>query len=86
MWNSYPDIQAHLLKWLELIIEKITDLIESQGKLGQLIVTSIPASVTVMAILLANNICDLEGNIEDDRFTLAYPIGVDKALLVFKWF
>jgi len=52
----------------------------------QLIVASIPTSITVMAILLANNICDLEEDIEDDRFTLPYHIGVDKALVVFKWF
>ncbi|SFC66743.1 1,4-dihydroxy-2-naphthoate octaprenyltransferase [Alkalibacterium subtropicum] len=53
---------------------------------GQLIVASIPTSITVMAILLANNICDLEEDIEDNRFTLPYHIGVDKALVVFKWF
>ena len=52
----------------------------------QLIVASVPTSITVMAILLANNICDLEEDVEDGRFTLPYHIGVDKALVVFKWF
>lgn len=53
---------------------------------GQFIVASVPTSITVMAILLANNICDLEEDIEDNRFTLPYHIGVDKALVVFKYF
>jgi len=54
--------------------------------IGQLIVASIPTSITVMAILLANNICDLEEDIEDDRYTLPYHIGVDKALVVYRYF
>lgn len=52
----------------------------------QLIVASIPTSITVMAISIANNICDVEEDIEDNRFTLPYYIGVDKALVVFKYF
>lgn len=53
---------------------------------GQIITASIPTAITVMAILLANNICDLEEDIEDGRFTLPYHIGTDKALVVFKYF
>lgn len=52
----------------------------------QLIIASIPTSITVMSVSLANNICDLEEDIEDNRFTLPYHIGVDKALVVFKYF
>ncbi|GAA0362358.1 1,4-dihydroxy-2-naphthoate polyprenyltransferase [Alkalibacterium iburiense] len=52
----------------------------------QIIVASIPTSITVMAISLANNICDLEEDIEDNRFTLPYHIGVDKSLIVYKYF
>lgn len=54
--------------------------------IGQIIVASIPTSITVMTVLLANNICDLEEDIEDGRFTLPYHIGIDKALVVFKYF
>lgn len=54
--------------------------------IGQIIIASIPTAITVMAILLANNICDLEEDIEDGRFTLPYHIGTDKALIVFKYF
>src|SRR5699024_746102 len=54
--------------------------------IGKLIVAAIPTAITVMAISLANNICDLEEDIADNRFTLPYHIGVDKALVVFKYF
>ena len=50
----------------------------------QIIIASIPTAITVMSVSLANNISDLEEDIEDGRFTLPYYIGVDKALVVFK--
>ena len=53
---------------------------------GQIIIASIPTAISVMSGLLANNICDLEEDIEDDRFALRYYIGIDKALTVFKSF
>lgn len=62
------------------------EIIEKSRSIGQIIIASIPTAITVMAILLANNICDLEEDIEDGRFTLPYHIGTDKALLVFKYF
>lgn len=52
----------------------------------QLIIASVPTAITVMSISLANNISDLEEDIEDGRFTLPYHIGVDKALGVFRSF
>lgn len=54
--------------------------------ISQIIVASIPTSITVMTVLLANNICDLEEDIDDGRFTLPYHIGIDKSLVVFKYF
>lgn len=54
--------------------------------LGQVFVASIPTTITVISVLLANNICDLEEDIEDGRFTLPYYIGIEKALTVFKSF
>lgn len=56
------------------------------GGLSQIIIASIPTAITVMSVSLANNICDLEEDIEDGRFTLPYYIGIDKALIVFKYF
>ena len=52
----------------------------------QILIASIPTAITVMSVSLANNISDLEEDIEDGRFTLPYHIGVDKALVVFKSF
>ena len=52
----------------------------------QIIIASIPTAITVMYVSLANNISDLEEDIEGGRFTLPYHIGVDKALVVFKSF
>lgn len=52
----------------------------------QLIIASIPTAITVMSVSLANNISDLEEDLEDGRFTLPYYIGVDKALIFFKCF
>lgn len=34
--------------------------------------------------MLANNICDVEDDLENKRFTLVIHIGVDKALFLFK--
>lgn len=54
--------------------------------LVQLVIASVPTAITVMAIMLANNIGDLEEDIEDNRFTLPYYIGVEKALTVYRFF
>lgn len=53
---------------------------------SQLFIATIPTAITVMTVSLANNISDLEEDIKDNRFTLPYYIGVDKALIVFQSF
>ena len=63
------------------------DVIQFDGRtIVLLMIASIPTAITVMSVSLANNICDLEEDIEDGRFTLPYHIGVDRALVVFKSF
>lgn len=69
-----------------LYVNTFEVLIVNWITLGQIIVASIPTTITVISVLLANNICDLEEDIEDDRFTLPYYIGIEKALTVFKSF
>lgn len=54
--------------------------------ISQLMIASIPTAITVMSVSLANNISDLEEDIEDGRFTLPYYIRVDKTLIFFKCF
>lgn len=45
---------------------------------------SIPAINGIANIMLANNICDIEDDIENRRYTLPIYIGREKALTVFK--
>jgi 1,4-dihydroxy-2-naphthoate octaprenyltransferase len=46
---------------------------------------SIPAIAGIANIMLANNICDREDDIENKRYTLPVYIGNNNALKVFKW-
>lgn len=45
---------------------------------------SVPAILGIANIMLANNICDIEDDLENRRYTLPVYIGKDKALLLFK--
>ena len=45
---------------------------------------SIPAVIGIANIMLANNICDIEDDIENRRYTLPIYIGKERALWVFK--
>jgi 1,4-dihydroxy-2-naphthoate octaprenyltransferase len=49
-----------------------------------IILISMPAIVGIANIMLANNICDIEDDIENKRYTLPIYIGKDNALTVFK--
>lgn len=46
---------------------------------------AIPAIAGIANIMLANNICDREDDIENKRYTLPVYVGNDNALKVFKW-
>ncbi|MFE4712194.1 1,4-dihydroxy-2-naphthoate polyprenyltransferase [Paenibacillus sp. NPDC056722] len=45
---------------------------------------SVPAILGISGIMLANNICDIEEDIENRRYTLPVYIGRERALLLFK--
>lgn len=49
-----------------------------------LFLCSVPAITGIANIMLANNICDMEDDLENRRYTLALYIGKKKALIVFK--
>jgi 1,4-dihydroxy-2-naphthoate octaprenyltransferase len=51
---------------------------------GALFIVSLPFTLGISNLMLANNICDRELDITNDRFLLPYYIGVKKSLLVFK--
>lgn len=46
---------------------------------------SIPAILGIANIMLANNICDIEDDLENRRYTLPVYIGKERALLLFRW-
>ncbi len=48
----------------------------------EILLVSLPCMLTIANIMLANNICDLEEDIANQRFTLPYYIGRKKCLNV----
>jgi len=49
-----------------------------------ILVCSVPTVTGIANIMLANNICDIEDDLENKRYTLPIYIGRDKALTLFK--
>lgn len=45
---------------------------------------SFPMILTIAGIMLANNICDMEDDWENKRFTLPIQIGLEKSIVLFK--
>jgi 1,4-dihydroxy-2-naphthoate octaprenyltransferase len=52
---------------------------------ASIFIASTPAVAGIANIMLANNICDMEDDLENRRYTLPLYIGKEKALLLFKW-
>lgn len=50
----------------------------------KLFMIAVPLVVAIANIMLANNICDLEQDIQNKRFTLPYYIGKKQALVLFE--
>lgn len=46
---------------------------------------SLPLILGISNIMLANNICDMDDDFENKRYTLPILIGKPKALFIFKW-
>ena len=53
--------------------------------LASIFIISLPAIAGIANIMLANNICDIEEDIVNKRYTLPIYIGKSAALGVFKW-
>lgn len=49
-----------------------------------IIIVSIPAVLCIANIMLANNICDINDDIENKRYTLPVLIGKEKAIILLK--
>ncbi|SDO74019.1 1,4-dihydroxy-2-naphthoate polyprenyltransferase [Clostridium gasigenes] len=54
------------------------------NELVSIFIVSIPAIVGISNIMLANNICDIEEDIENKRYTLPIYIGKENSLKIFK--
>ncbi len=54
-------------------------------ELGAIVFASIPMILMISNIMLSNNICDLEDDIINKRFTLPYYMGKEKALMLYEW-
>lgn len=50
-----------------------------------LLIVCLPAITGIANIMLANNICDIDEDIENRRYTLPIYIGKEKALKLFRW-
>lgn len=46
---------------------------------------SLPQVMLISNIVLANNICDLEQDLENKRYTLVHHIGVEKSIRLYNW-
>ncbi|WP_208559293.1 UbiA family prenyltransferase [Marinilactibacillus kalidii] len=46
---------------------------------------SLPQVFLISTIVLANNICDLEQDVDNHRFTLVYHIGKEKSIRLYNW-
>jgi len=46
---------------------------------------ALPATNGIANIMLANNICDIEDDIENKRYTLPIYVGKENALEIYKW-
>ena len=51
----------------------------------KILIASIPVVISIGNIMLANNICDLDEDITNKRYTLVYYLGRTKALKLFKY-
>jgi 1,4-dihydroxy-2-naphthoate octaprenyltransferase len=51
--------------------------------LAEILWVSLPCIFTIANIMLANNICDLDDDIKNSRFTLPYYIGRKKAVVLY---
>ena len=49
----------------------------------EILLISLPCIFTIANVMLANNICDLEYDIKNQRFTLPYYIGKRHAIILF---
>ncbi|MFC6463679.1 UbiA family prenyltransferase [Marinilactibacillus sp. GCM10026970] len=50
-----------------------------------IVFVSLPQVLLISNIVLANNICDLEQDVDNHRFTLVYHLGKEKSIRLYNW-
>lgn len=76
--NAYDEGIANLV-WQGRIVLLRADIL----LLFEIVLVSLPCMFTIANLMLANNICDLEDDIKNHRFTLVYYIGKRYAIWLF---
>lgn len=69
---------------IDLANKNLTVLLNLDVLISLFIVT-VPVICGISNIMLANNICDMEDDFENRRYTLPIIIGKERALIVYKW-
>jgi 1,4-dihydroxy-2-naphthoate octaprenyltransferase len=68
------------IRWAGLIVEFRFNLAE----LGKILLIALPPVFTIANLMLANNICDVEEDVLNNRFTLPYYLGKKKSVVLFQ--
>src|SRR6056297_3250512 len=67
-----------------LLKNNLINIMFNYKEIIKIFFVSLPAVNGIANIMLANNVCDIEDDLENKRFTLVIHIGVEKALKLFK--
>jgi len=67
-----------------LLKNNLINIMFNYKEIIKIFFVSLPAVNGIANIMLANNVCDIEDDLENKRFTLVIHIGVEKSLKLFK--
>ncbi|MCL2559254.1 MAG: 1,4-dihydroxy-2-naphthoate polyprenyltransferase [Turicibacter sp.] len=77
-------VNTHQLGYLAVNISQgILSIQLSVPEMLTLLLVSLPSIFTIANLMLANNICDLEEDVKNNRYTLVYYIGKKRAVVLF---
>ena len=83
---TFLTIYIHNLNLVEIIIgSKVLNLEFYYYDLIEILIFSVPLILGISNIMLANNISDIEDDLENNRFTLPIYISKEKSLKLFKY-
>jgi len=80
VWIQIPDQTLAYLAFADGMVDLHLDFYE----LLRLFLVAWPANACIANIMLANNICDMQDDLENKRYTLPIYIGKERALFLFQ--